>query len=183
MSIFSVFGRFLPMEKVTGALGVTDSNHAQVHAKKAFSVAGIKETIAAGGTFILSLDIPAGSYVHFQAAKITATGHAKVEILDDVTVGTPGTGILPKNRHRLSGGTSLVTCRTDDTISSGTLLDGDIVGAPGAAGKATVGGNTGDDAEWVLDTAITMAIRVTSKEATDAIDVSIRPFWYEEDAA
>lgn len=186
MGLFSLLNRRgLPIERVTGGLGITDTNHSQVHAKKAFEFCYSKQ-LTAGSVMALSIQVPASAYVHFQAARLIYAGAIKFEFIEGSTF-SGGSAVTATNKNRvLPVPASVLTIKKDITnITGGTkLLDDLFIGFPGQGGgnaRAAIGGATGDDSEWVLAQEQTYIIRITSLESSVTINVGLVPFWYEED--
>jgi len=59
----------IPIEKVTEAVLTCDSNHGQVHARRAFEF-GYGKSLTAGAVMACAVQIPANAYIHFQAIKL-----------------------------------------------------------------------------------------------------------------
>lgn len=174
----------IPIEKVTQSVPTVDTNHAQIHEAHGFQFCHSKP-LAAGLAMASAIVVPAGAYVHFQAAAIHHGGAIKLEILEDVTSYANGTPVLPSNKHRIRNTASLLTVTVDvDTIVGGSnLIDPLYLGSSGAVNRASIGGTAGDDSEWILAPATTYLFRVTSPEGTLTQNVAILPFWYEESGA
>lgn len=62
-----------PIERVTQGTMTIDSNHAQIHAGNAYSL-GEVITITAGATVDVTVYVPTGTYVHYQASDISTDG-------------------------------------------------------------------------------------------------------------
>jgi hypothetical protein len=175
----------LPIEQITGAVPVIPPDHVQVHAKNGFEV-GYSAQLGPAGVMALAIQVPAGAYVHFQAAKLHFAGAIKFEVLEGPTFAN-GSAITPHNMHRIAPvKASVVTVKKAvDTIAGGTdLLNGPIfLGASGTPSRTSIGGFTGDTSERVLNPGTTYIFRVTSLEGSATINVAMIPFWYEESAA
>jgi len=95
-----------------------------------------------------------------------------------------GTVITPQNMHRVGTPVaSALTVKKDITgITGGVDLFGGplYLGVAGAANRSSIGGNTGESSERVLRPETTYIIKITSIEPTNAINMTIVPFWYEE---
>jgi hypothetical protein len=176
----------LPVERVTGGVMVIDSNHAQIHAGNAFSL-GEVFTIAAGATVDVTVQVPAGAYVHYQATDLSTDGGNTVTAIlyegATVTAAT-GTAITPVNRRRLdTPDTSLLAIKQGATVTAtGSRIDQWYF--PKAADKGVmVSISKSDTNEWVLKQDTTYLLRISNTGATTSAVVSMRPFWYEEAAA
>jgi len=178
-------GLFFPIEKITKCFGIIDSNHAQVHAANAFQVC-LSKSLTAGATMNLAIEVPADAYVHLQVLKVLHGGAVKIEFLENLTSFANGAAETPANKHRITNTASVLTVTTDvDTIVGGTDLIAPLfLGATGAPQKSSVGGGFDNgDSEWILKQSCTYLLRVTSLEGSEAQNVALLPFWYEETAA
>jgi hypothetical protein len=170
-----------PVEQVTLARAIIDSNHGQVHAKAAFEFAYSKQ-LTAGGVMAVAIQVPAEAYIHFQSANLIYAGAIKFELLEGSTFAN-GSVAVPHNKHRVDPPASVLTITKDvNTIAGGTdLMTGPVfLGAAGTPSRTSIGGATGESSEWVLKPSTTYIFRVTSLEGTATINVTQNFFWYEE---
>jgi len=179
---FKQFGN-TPVEAITQAVPVVDTNHAQVHEAHAFNTVFESLALAAAAKAYVEIVIPAGAYIHFQAATFFATGYGKLRFVELAAASTGGTGIVPVNRHRIADAASVVTVKHGVTpAADAVVMDTLRVGKPGSAASGRIGGNTGDDTEWVLNPGTSYLLEITNVDTVD-IDATLRLFWYEEDGA
>lgn len=180
-----VQSNFNATESITKGNAVIDTNHAQIHDAKAFSLGSVF-TIAAGAVLDITVAVPAGAYVHYQASDISTDGGNTVTAVfyegATVTAAT-GTAITPANRHRIRNYSSMLTILQAPTVTAtGTQIDQWYF--PKAADKGVMSSiSKSDTNEWVLKADTTYLFRISNTGATTAAVVSMRPFWYEEDAA
>jgi len=171
-------------ERVTKGIPVIDTNHAQIHDANAFSIGGVF-TIAGGATLDITVQVPAATYVHYQATDISTNGGNSVTVVfyEGATVTTGGTAITPVNRHRLgTPPASVLTVKQGATIT-GTGTEVDRWYFPKSSTNQIQNSiSKSDSNEWVLNPSTAYLLRFTNA-ATDAVIVSVRPFWYEEDGA
>lgn len=176
----------LPVERVTGGVMVIDSNHAQIHGGNAYSI-GEFFTIAAGAKLDVTVQVPAGAYVHYQATDLSTDGGNTVTatFYEGATVtAATGTAITPVNRKRIdTPEASVLTIKQAPTVTAtGTQLDKWYF--PKTANSQAKGFNGKSDTnEWVLKPETTYLLRISNIGTTTSAVVSMRPFWYEETGA
>jgi len=174
------------IERVTGGIPVIDTNHAQIHEGNAYSLGSVF-TIAAGASLDVTVQVPAGAYVHYQATDLSTDGGNTVTatFYEGATVtAATGTAITPVNRRRLgTPESSVLTIKQAPTVTAtGTQLDQWYF--PKTADAQAKGFNGKSDTnEWVLKPETTYLLRISNTGATTAAVVSLRPFWYEEAGA
>jgi len=175
-----------PFERVTEAIMICDSNHAQIHAGNAFSLGSVF-TIAAGAALDISVHVPAGAYVHYQATDIsTDGGNTMTAVLYEgatVTAAT-GTAITPVNRRRLDTPevSALTILQAPTVTATGTEIDRWYFPKTADNQSKTHTGKS-DVNEWVLKQDCTYLLRISNTGSSTAAIVSMRPFWYEEAGA
>ena len=167
-----------PIEIVTQGRPVTDTNHSQVHAGNAFHVSEIISSLGAGSSYDITVDIPAGNYVHFQAFRAMLDNAYTISIIegDTPTTGTESTII---QRHRAKVATTSELTAHDAAVSENTA-NLFIAKYP-----ATVQGGSGvieEKIEWVLAAGKSYTFRATNN-GVDASDGFIALDWYEESAS
>lgn len=177
---------FTPNERVTDALLIIDSNHAQIHAGNAFSL-GEFFTIAAGAALDIAVHVPAGAYVHYQATDLTTDGGNTVTatMYEGATItDATGTPLVPSNRRRLeTPAPSLLTIKQGPTVqAAGDAIDKWYFPKTADANSKGFNGKS-DTNEWVLKQDTTYLLRIANTGTVNAAVVSFRPFWYEEAAA
>ena len=166
----------LPLDRITGGLCVTDSNHSQVHAGKAYHISK-SLSLGAGLADILTVDCPAGVYVHFQGFTAVLGEIFLIEMFEGDTP-TTGTGTTPIQRNRHDNYVSALTVH--DTIVTTNLTQMIDMTYP-----ATRQGGTGfvqDGIEWVLAPGKSYTFRVTNTGAQATVGF-VKLDWYEEGAA
>lgn len=179
-------GYHTPIERVTKAAMTVDSNHAQIHAGNAYSLGEIF-SLAAGATVDISVFVPDGTYVHYQASDITTDGGNTVTatMYEGATVtADTGTPIVPVNRRRLGiPEVSSLTIKQNPTVTAiGTKIDQWYF--PKTADNQSKGFNGKSDTnEWILKQGTHYLLRIANTGTTAAAVVSVRPFWYEEESA
>lgn len=177
---------YIPFERVTGGIPVIDTNHAQIHDGNAYSLGEVL-TIAAGATVDVTVYVPDGTYVHYQATDLSTDGGNTVTATlyegATVTAGT-GTAIVPVNRRRLgTPEVSSLTVKQGATVTAtGNKID--QWHFPKAADKGVMASiSKSDTNEWVLKQDTTYLFRIANTGSSTAAVVSMRPFWYEEAGA
>lgn len=88
----------LPLDRITGGVGVTDTNHSQVHAGNAFHHSQ-QISLGNGGVLTHTMDVPAGVYVHFQSFSAILSQEYSLVVTEGDTP-TTGTEDTPVNRNR-----------------------------------------------------------------------------------
>ena len=173
------------IESITRGNACIDTNHAQIHDGKAFSIGSVF-TVAAGASLDITVAVPAGAYVHYQASDISTDGGNTVTatFYEGATVtAATGAAITPSNRHRIRNVASLLTILQAPTVTAtGTQID--QWHFPKAADKGVMASiGKSDTNEWVLEAGSTYLFRISNIGASTAAVVSMRPFWYEEESA
>lgn len=187
---FPLHAGVLPIENITQSVPTVDSNHAQIHEKNGFSLSGTL-VVAATDFGAIQLDVPAGSYVHFQALSFSVNGGpCTVALMEDYTLdataAAAATELTPMNHHRIAPPASLLTANAhaDVTPTAGTAgLTLATVFVPGATqGNNRVGAQSGQSEEWVLNPATSYLITMLNNAGTSTT-FGYYLFWYEESAA
>lgn len=126
-------------------------------------------------------------YCHFKPSLITCTGGpVTVELVEDQSFVAAGTAGTPRNRHRINGPASAITCKS---IAAATLVGGsavilDTVVIPGNSVAGKLGGSTAAAEEWVLNPGKTYIVSMTNATNPGAtITAGYSLFWYEEEGA
>ncbi len=177
----------VPIERITAGVAVIDTNHAQIHAANAFSLAGELSPVAAGARGAVMIQVPAGVYVHLQALSFNSSaGPARVVVYEDATMTGTQIARLPSNHHRLRPNASELVCHTS---LAATKVDGPdvetLVTLPlhgSAQGNVKVNAESGDPEEWILQPGTTY-LAVLENNSSDPINFGYNFFWYEEDGA
>jgi len=175
----------LPLEIVTGAVAIIDSDHAYIHQKKKYS-AFLKQSIAAGGTLVFCFKTPATKYVHYRPAQVTPSAD-KVDLqIFEGAVFTAATGTLLENtnRNRNEPLVSGVELRSAPTVTTnGTLLPGFSAWLPGSTGigQSRSGDVSGGDDEIVFKQNTTYRFVATNGSSVANV-IGFRFNWYEEEA-
>ncbi len=178
MSVFWIANKWT--ERVTEAAKTIDSDHAYIHAGRAFEVSSVQEV---NGTYQYGLDIPTSTvegskYIHWRPVAIaTEKGQVTFSILEGSTRDSTGTELTAYNRNRESTKPSIVTFTANDGTTAGTTLyERKIYGGSGP-GNTAIGTKAESDLEWVLKRGEKYVFKFTT---TAAIEVATNFFWYEE---
>lgn len=166
-------------ERVTKAMSVITSDHALIHAGKAYTLSGFI-TVANAQTAAVALTCPASSYVHFKPASVGASGLAKLTLYEDATF-TGGTAATPRNRNRRYPDASILTCKTlaNATITGNKIEIAHGFVSGGGQGANKIGGSAQSAEEHVLDESLTYVLgieNISGSSITAMYDI----FWYEE---
>lgn len=179
-----IFGS--PIENITKAVPVINTDHEAVHLGYGFSASVFAELVADDAAVYIEFKAPAassGKVAHLKAYRPWSEGGvAKLEITEAPTLTTGSSAITPQNRNRYgTPAVSVSTLKSNPTsISAGTIIDGPIpVGGGGAGGG--FGGNLSNDQELVFDPGKTYLLTVTNL-AGSAKALGLWIFWYEEPA-
>ena len=103
----------------TNLLITTPSDHAYIHAEKAYSVMTTIASIAAGAYYKIGFTTPAytSKYIHYRPSIISSSANiVRQEIYEDATF-TGGDEIIPLNLDRASTNESTVVLRRGVTSS------------------------------------------------------------------
>lgn len=163
----------LPLDRITGGLCVTDTNHSQVHAGKAYHISKSIE-LTNGASYALTVDCPAGVYVHFQGFSAILEEEFQLTMVEGDTPAT-GTEIVPVQRNRYDNYSSALTVH-DTEVSANTTEMIDMTF------PATDKGGTGfveDGIEWVLAPGKSYTFKVLNK-TTSTGGGYFKLDWYEE---
>lgn len=174
------------LERVTGGHAVITTDHALIHEGVAFTAAGVM-TINTGKVGAIFISVPAATYVHFNAAMISANTALTVSLMEQYTK-APGdipSALTPMNRNRISAITSALTITAGPDVTP--------TSAAGAATLATVGVGANQDSkkvggaatsahEWVLKPGYAYCLAITNASGSTST-VSYDLFWYEEGGA
>ena len=172
------------VERITGGLIVTESDHTAIH--KGYGYKGSFETgiMAFGTSKSWSFVTPVGSYVHFKNLRLSVLGAScKVEFLKDVaiTVDT-GTAVALMNQNLNSANVAGSTIKASPTYTGGTVVDSITVLMDSTNQFVGSGSSSGFPyEEIVLKPDEQYVIKVTNispdKSITDAV---VNFFFYEE---
>jgi len=114
-------------DNFTGRQVFISSDHNYIHKGKGFTLSGKSGSIAAGSTFILSMDVPAGSYIHMRPTIWSSTANVGELRIAEGSTYSAGSGATPRNRNRNSLAISLATLKTGVTMTvEGTALVCDL---------------------------------------------------------
>ena len=165
-----------PRDRITGGVCVTDSNHSQVHAGKAYHISK-SLSLGAGLVDTLTVDCPAGVYVHFQGFTAVLGEIFLIEMFEGDTP-TTGTATIPVQRNRYDNYSSALTVHN-------TAVAANITQMIDMTYPATRQGGTGfvqDGIEWVLSPGKSYTFKVTNTSAQATVGF-VKLDWYEEGAA
>jgi hypothetical protein len=119
---------------ITKSLCVIDSNHAQLHESKGFTLISKNPALAAGAFANLRIDIPADVYVHFQVARLASGGYAALSLYELLNLGTGGSIVTPNNHNRAYSVPSVVTVTKNITANLTGALELDHIHAGSEGG-------------------------------------------------
>jgi hypothetical protein len=161
------------LDRITGGLAVTDTNHSQVHAGNAFSMTE-HITVASGAYLRRTVTIPDGIYVHFQEFEASLEVAFDVKIIegDDPTIGTEYTPIA---RNRVKNDASALTVH--DTLVTANTTTLFHVHYP--ATKQGGSGVISDGIEWVLNPGHSYTFEIYNHDNASG-DGYFKIDWYEE---
>lgn len=170
-----------PLERVTEATRVIDTNHAYIHEGKMFNCA-FRNILLAGATRKITALTPANKYIHYRPIDImTSADKVTVNFYENSSGNSGGTSKTIINRNRTSNKVSESVIKDGETVTTnGNLISG--VYLPGSTGVGQIRtGNvvTGAD-EWVLkqNTLYTLEI-INGSDSSN--DIGVNFHWYEED--
>ncbi len=171
-------------DKFTGFFTQITGDHRYIHQGKAFSVIGNTGSVAAAGSYVVSLTTPPKerAFIHLRPAIVGASANVtSVTIVEGATV-TGGSAATPVNLNRNSSKTSYVTFALAPTVSvaGSTTIYQEIIGTGGAT-PARAGGAGGAEHERVLKPNTTYTITFTVIGATTASTAYYDIWWYEEE--
>jgi hypothetical protein len=166
-------------ERVTGAMRVIMSDHANIHGGEGFNAWIRAEAVADDGFVQLEFTTPAGIYVHMKSVTAMSEGLADVTVVRSPTLTTGNTAVVSHNLRDIgTPAASAVVIKSNPTsISAGTIVRAYFIGA----GKDS-GGPSMLDTEIVLNPETTYLFRVQNL-AGSAKALSLYLFWYEESGA
>ena len=176
-----------PQAPITQAVPVVDTNHVQIHEGHAFSLVGTMD-VAQTKSGIMQITVPAGAYVHFQAAQIDCdAGPATVSLLEDYTLTSEvgASALIPVNHHRILDTASVLTVKAlaDAAATAGsapiTLATIPLHGT--TQGQAKISADTSNSQEWVLAPSSTYLVTFGHSVA-GSVKFGYNLFWYEESA-
>ena len=174
-------------ENVTGGHKSINTDHALIHAGRAFSFSK-KFSIAAAGISYVQIKTPASKYVHLKPIKVSSDG-PKIDVAfieaPTVTDGTNAVALVNRNRPMASAYTFGTLAYDNPTsVSSGTIIEADYIGggSGGTPVAATIGGALNNDNEFVLKQSTSYLLKITNSGASTAA-VQANFFGYEEDSA
>lgn len=174
----------LARDRVAGFIAISENDHKYIHQGRAFSVRGNTGSVAAAGTYYVTLTTPSstsGKFIHLRPTAFFATANLTLlEVHEGSIVATPGSDATPINLNRNSTKTALTTV----TVGSSSVTDGTQIiqinaGTAGQAGNS--GGGFGTIAERVLKPGTIYTFKFTVIGATTASTAYYELFWYEED--
>jgi len=165
-------------ERVTGAMRVIASDHANIHNGEGYNAWSYAEGVADNGYTQLEFKTGSSRYVHLKSVMAFAEGLGLLEVLKAPTLTTGSTAFVPQNLNDNDSSVSESVLKSNSTsVSGGTLKRSYLIGA----GKEN-GGPTNLDTELVLARDTTYLIRVQNLGGA-AKALSLWLFWYEEEGA
>jgi hypothetical protein len=174
----------IPLERVTGAVPVINSDHEAVHLGWGYAASVYAEAVADDGLIYIEFKTPVkeSGTVHLKAYRTwTEGGLASFTITEAPVLTTGSTTLTPHNRLRTSVAPqkSRSILKSDPTsISGGTAIEGPFAFGGGGVGTGA-GGGISSDQELVLGHSTTYLLAVKNLAgAAKALGLWI--FWYEE---
>ena len=170
-------------DKFTGFPVFVTSDHAYIHQGIGYELSGTTGSIAAAGTYIVSLTTAVDTYVHLRPTGLSSTANTLQMRIAEESVASGGSVGTPRNKNRNSKRTSGVTVGLGVTLTTeGTILEYAQVGSGTSAGNASGGSGDGSANEWVLKPGKTYSLRFENVGAVTATVGYYNMFWYEEKA-
>lgn len=160
------------------AMAVIDVAHSYTHRAATFSHYQRNAALAAAGTILAEIIVPATHEMHLKAIQgWIGGGRARIEVIEAPTLTTGATAGQVRCRNRIgTPPAGNVTIKTNPTtISAGTVLDDYEFG--GGSGTAS-GDCVEDQIEWILKPGTTYLVRMTN-DGTSTEFASLKLFWYE----
>lgn len=168
-------------EELTGSTATTSTDHAYVHAGKAFSAIIKTGSISAPYRFAFKTpSVASGKFIHWRPIRRSSSADYVELSLQEGDTYTGGTPVVPFNRNRLSSNVSQLQALVQGVTSTpvGIEIDFDAFGSAGGPTSKSGGSGPGEDEELVLDQD---TVYVGTVAPTGATKVGIKLFWYEED--
>jgi hypothetical protein len=169
------------IEKLTGYLAFITSDHAYIHAGKAFTA--ILNTGSISASYKVAFKTPtvaSGKFVHWRPLKFTTSANYVQYTLYEGDTYTGGTAITPINRNRNLKLTHLTTMQAFvkgvTSTPTGTIMDSGGIGTSGVP-AASGGGSMGAVVELLLTPNTVYVLDLVPAGATV---VTGKLFWYEE---
>lgn len=176
------------IERLTGYVGVVQSDHAYIHDGIGFHVTNVV-TINDGATLKFqfktpdALDSTTGKqkYIHWRPSSIgTSAAGVRYTLYEASTSISGGSDVTVLNMSRVSTKTSnMQTFKTGVTATEGTALQFGVFGTAGNPAKAA-GGGGGSENEQVLKSNTEYTVNLVNLGGANS-SVSYDFFWYEEE--
>ena len=160
------------------AVTVIDENHRLIHDGMFFEVQQSDAALVNGGIVNILLDVPAGSFPHFQDLEIsTDEGPIAFDLYEGTTVSANGVALGVANKNRNSSRTAELDLYFNPTITDdGTLLKSSQVPVASVAELFS----QKRSGEWVLAPSTLYLVRITNNSGqTASINITIN--FYELD--
>lgn len=166
------------VDQFTGAVGVIEQEHLQIHNGQGFTVSERIIIPNVGGTHEFLAVVPVDVFPHFRSFTVTSDGGPNdVDFYEGATFSAPGTPIDPFNNNRNSINEAGMIVYNEPTITAdGTLLEPILI--PGTKQSGSFGSEASN--EWILKQDETYMIRITNNTvgAGDS-NFTINLFFYE----
>jgi hypothetical protein len=172
------------VEKVTGGLIVTESDHTAIHKGYGYRLFYDVSNLSAGGEVNICMSTGVDCYTHYKNIQLSVLGAScQVQILKEplVTLNT-GTILTPVNLNTVSNKLSKSTFRLNPTFTGGVVLDRvsvllDTTNQVVGSGQSSVLPYE----ELVLDQSEKYIIKIKNIRTSDTIiSASLKFFYYEE---
>lgn len=168
-------------EPFTGFNTIIGSDHAYIHAGKAFTALINTGSISAAYDIAFTTPtVASGKYIHWRPIGIDTSADYVLTTLREGDTFSAGTTVTPIKRNRLSSGASVMQAFVKNATATpvGTIIQQGGIGTSGNAASRSGGGASADQ-ELVLKQNTNYVLTLVPDGATI---VNLSLFWYEEDA-
>lgn len=166
------------VDPFSGAVGVIDQEHFNIHRGRSFTV-GRRFDIANGGGVVNFMGVvPAGVYPHYRKITVAIDGGPfDMDFYEDTVVSANGALVPSYNNNRNSTNAAAMLVYEGPTITTdGTLLE--PVLAPGTKSEGSLGSDAAN--EWILKTNANSMIRITNNTPGGGTSrATVNMTWYE----
>lgn len=152
--------------------------HHKVHEGIHYSFSDVDTDVDISGPKYWRLTTPDNDIEFHITIGIAASAGVTVELFENPTISGAGTALSIYNNDRRSGNTTTATAFYDSTTSAdGTLIYTTKVGSAGPGVVQRIGGNTRNEAEWILKHNEDYLVKVTAD--ADNTEVILNVEFYE----
>lgn len=178
VTLFSAADVAAYIDVFTGAVGVIEQEHLQIHNGQGFTVSARFTIPNVGGTHEFLAIVPAGVFPHFRSFTVTSDGGPNnVDFYEGATYSAEGTLITPFNNNRNSSNAAeLLVYDTPTLLTDGLRLEPILI--PGTKQSGSFGSEASN--EWILKQDETYMVRITNNTVGAGIsNFTINMFFYE----